>query len=64
MAAFIIALNTNISLALEANRLQDFEAFANGIFETILAEKNIAGATFSVVHKGEVMMRNAMDLPR
>ncbi|MBW6497251.1 MAG: beta-lactamase family protein [Bacteroidales bacterium] len=37
--------------------MTEFEAFANGVFETILAEKHIAGATFSVVHKGEVMIR-------
>ncbi len=53
----LIALNPNTSKAQENSSLQEFEAFADGVFKTLLAEKHIAGATFSVVHKGEVMTR-------
>jgi len=59
---FLIALNPATSLAQENSRLQEFEPFADGVFETILAEKHIAGATFSVVHKGEVMIRKGYGL--
>lgn len=39
------------------NRLKDLEAYADGVFETIMAEKHIAGATFSVVHQGKTMIK-------
>lgn len=58
----LIALNSTTSKAQEVNRLHGFEAFADGVFETIMAEKHIAGATFSVVHKGEVMIRKGYGL--
>jgi CubicO group peptidase (beta-lactamase class C family) len=46
-----------ISNAQDDSRLKDLEAYADGVFETIMAEKHIAGATFSIVHQGETMIK-------
>jgi CubicO group peptidase (beta-lactamase class C family) len=46
-----------ISNAQNESRLKNLEAYADGVFEAIMAEKHIAGATFSVVHQGETMIK-------
>lgn len=53
----ILLLLSKAGLANEPNNAVPYESFADGVFKTLMAEKHIAGATFSMVKDGETMIK-------
>jgi CubicO group peptidase (beta-lactamase class C family) len=53
LTAMCISLNSS---AQYENRFEESEDFANGVFKTVMDEKNIAGATFTVVSRDETII--------
>lgn len=52
------------SSAQQADSLKNIEAFADGVFETVMAEKHIAGATFALVRPGQPMIKKGYGFAR
>ena len=55
--SIFLLLFSKALLAIEPKNANDYESFADGVFKTLMAEKHIAGATFSMVKNGQNMIK-------
>ena len=55
--SIFLLLFSQALLANEPKNANDYESFADGVFKTLMAEKHIAGATFSMIKNGEILIK-------